>query len=107
MHQLDRKPSNSLTAAIAIALKVDEMDDETIQGKMNSHLKKGIRALCKPMEHPDRATVLPTTAFNGLVQNAGVHRKLLSIFHTLDVVSTELNAVCKHEFAHLRALEHV
>ena len=83
------------------------MDDETIQGKMNSHLKKGVRALCKPMEHADRATVLPTTAFNGLVQNASVHGKLLSILQTLDVVSTELNAVCKHEFAHLRTLEHV
>ena len=79
MHQLDCKPCDPLTAAVAIALKVDEMDDETIQGKMNSHLKKGIRALCKPMEHPDRATVLPTTAFNGLVQNASVHRELLSI----------------------------
>ena len=58
MHIVDTKSGNSSTTTKAKALKVDQMDDEAIQCKMNRCLEESVRALSKAMIDSNGTTIL-------------------------------------------------
>ena len=88
VHVLNTEPSHALSTTVAIALKIYKMDEEAIQGILQSDFKEGILALCKSMEHADLTAIVR----QGMIKDLCVVRVHSRIYRVSHIAANKLDS---------------